>query len=530
MSKHRPLSPSRTTPVRAGGRWLRGLLAIAALAAAGTAVARTAPLFADGKVMTGFTATADGSKKVAQGTPMTLTITVTSKVTRTALVDLEIYSNATRSYQQVWDNVEFKAGTPKKLTATWNVPSDAPIGYRMAKIGVFGAGWSTFQYWNDGAMKFLVTRGSAADLASPTTTTIPTTTTLVPATPVPTTAGATTTVPTTTIAPVTTTTMVPVTTTTVASTTTTTTVPVTTTTAAPAATTTVAPPTTLAASPATNTDPPLWWEDFRTAGSLDRLVKEVHAGDPTNFVPTQFHGDHNQNCEGPTTGRALTEDHTVGTHFWWCAPGGDATKGHFMTGINTTGYVIISFAPKDDATGAAQVFPPSANRICWDQNLTDLGGRKWNQLMVISEATFLANGQTISYLNPGNPDNFSATNPQARPSGDDFTIKFLKHSLETFRGQSKVYDNFFVALNGVTDKAARYRNCVTDNGNGTITRTQDRPGGTRSETTFPGAFPAGNRVFILGDDNYNVLKSYEEGAIQYVSDPFTWHWDNLEIS
>jgi hypothetical protein len=280
----------------------------------------------------------------------------------------------------------------------------------------------------------------------------------------------------------------------------------------------------------TSTGPTLWWEDFQTASSMDRLVKEVHAGDPTNFVPRQFHGDHNQNCEGPTTGRALTEDHTVGTHFWWCAPGGDPAKGHFMTGIDTGGYVIISFSPKDDATGAAQVFPPSANRICWDQNLTDLGGRKWTQLMVISEATYLANGRTISYLNPGNPDNFSVVNPQARPSGDDFTIKFLKHTLETFSGQRKVNDNFFVALNGVTDKAARYRNCVTDNGNGTITRTQDRPGGTRSETTFPGAFPAGNRVFILGDDNYNVLKSYEEGATQFVSDPFTWHWDNLEIS
>lgn len=261
---------------------------------------------------------------------------------------------------------------------------------------------------------------------------------------------------------------------------------------------------------------------------MGRMLFDVHAGDNVNFVPQHFNGDHNELCQSPLTTRPLTEDHTVGTHVWWCAPGDDPTKGHFMTGIDTTGYVIISFTPKA-ADGGPVFFPQSANKICWDQNVTDLGGRKWTQLIVVSDDSFHAQGSNLAYLNPGNNDNFAPADPQARPLADDFSIKFLRGTAETFVGQTKTGDNFFIAANGITDKATRYRTCVRDNGEGTVTYTQARPGGTVS-ATLPGGFPAGPRAFLLGDDSYNVLKSYTEGAVQVVADPFSWHFDNLEVS
>lgn len=36
-------------------------------------------------------------------------------------------------------------------------------------------------------------------------------------------------------------------------------------------------------------------------------------------------------------------------------------------------------------------------------------------------------------------------------------------------------------------------------------------------------------MFIIQDDSYNPMKAYENDT-QYVTDPFTWHWDNIRIS
>jgi hypothetical protein len=98
------------------------------------------------------------------------------------------------------------------------------------------------------------------------------------------------------------------------------------------------------------------------------------------------------------------------------------------------------------------------------------------------------------------------------------------------RGQTKTYSDWN-GLHNITDKATRYTICVRDNGNGTVTRTQARPGGVVAVSTGPGRFPAGPRVFILEDDSYNPMKAYEdEGIPRNVPDPFTWHWDNIRIS
>ena len=54
--------------------------------------------------------------------------------------------------------------------------------------------------------------------------------------------------------------------------------------------------------------------------------------------------------------------------FWHCAPAG-ADSGHVMTAMgDIDGYTILSFARMSSSR--------DFSRVCWDVNLTDLGGRK----------------------------------------------------------------------------------------------------------------------------------------------------------
>ena len=299
----------------------------------------------------------------------------------------------------------------------------------------------------------------------------------------------------------------------------------------PAPTPAVPPPTPPATPPASlpASGEVLWSESFSSASGLDRLVKVISFGENvSNGNEMQsFNGDHDHACGSPATTRALLEDYQISTHFWYCAPGGDAAKGHFMTGINTVGYVTMSFSPKADDGVSARVFPATATQACWDQNITDLGARKWTQLVVISAARYKANGGGINYINPDFNDNGGSTSLHL--AGDDFLFNNLRNTVHYFNGQSPTFDDYSSPLHGSTDKATRYTICVKDNGNGTVTRTQARPGGTVDSVTGPGRFPAGPRVFIIQDDSYNPMKAYESDT-QYVTDPFTWHWDNIRIS
>jgi len=283
----------------------------------------------------------------------------------------------------------------------------------------------------------------------------------------------------------------------------------------------------------------VWSESFDTVESLDRLDIEVHnqigtpnkplpeAGEGGN-VPVAFNGDHSQVCQGPDTVRPLVEDHTAATHVWWCAPKGPKS-GHFMTGVNSHGYVVVAFTPRDD--DGPLLFPDTANRVCWDQNLTNLGGRKWTQLSVVSQQRFEANN-TIVFINPDNKGN-AGNSPVG--DGDDFMYSSQFNAVFFFEGRARTVENYDAVDISITDKATRYRTCITDNGDGTVTRTQARPGGRTEVFTGSGAFPAGPRLFILSDDSYNpdkfnVDKPDESPQHFGIADPYTWHWDNIEIS
>ena len=61
----------------------------------------------------------------------------------------------------------------------------------------------------------------------------------------------------------------------------------------------------------------------------------------------------------------------------------------------------------------------------------------------------------------------------------------------------------------VSDKAARYKHCVIDNGNGTLTTTIAQPNGRTVSRTVTGNIPDGDIRVQFGDDNYNPDKHFD---------------------
>jgi hypothetical protein len=275
---------------------------------------------------------------------------------------------------------------------------------------------------------------------------------------------------------------------------------------------------------------------------------------PQNGLPESsltFHGDHDMNCGPPTTSRTVT---ILGTPsaldfsqlFWHCVPGGDPAKGHLMTAVDTLGYNIAWFSPKPLFTGVS--------KVCWDQNLTTMSSRKWQQVLFVSEAdatrypagVTLANDTTtrgsggfdLGYTSPDFRQD--APNTGIFPQGG--TLAGLKMSWE-------IYDWFQdqdtwtakgVGWPGtlpqegsgpIPDKAARYKHCIENRPDNTIQVTADTPTG-QLVRTLPGQIPQHPVRVVFQDDNYDPPKdSPAAGVPNGTYDPsvLTWHWDNIYV-
>jgi hypothetical protein len=332
-------------------------------------------------------------------------------------------------------------------------------------------------------------------------------------------------------------------------TTTTTTVPETTvpeTTLPPVSTTTAVPETSSTVTtppPATTTPPPpsgtQFFEDFSTAAAFTTRFDKGWSGlDPwlwrdMPWIPSvqQWSGDHDMSCGAPTTMRDVHQTADKAEMFWYCAPGGDPAKGHVMTAANSTGYNILWFSPKPYFT--------NVSRVCWDINLTREYGKWWNVLLIpqadvewYQAHPVLDNGRQVGDLDLG----FSGPGFQApnAPTTGLFPVLGGEHiSAAKQSGGNFTYwedygftadEEFFDVVNE-TDKAARYQHCMIDNGDGTITLTQARPGGVVDTRVQPGAFPNGPVRVVFQDDMYDPPK--REG---YDPTNMTWHWDNVSIS
>jgi hypothetical protein len=232
-----------------------------------------------------------------------------------------------------------------------------------------------------------------------------------------------------------------------------------------------------------------------------------------------WHADHGMSCENPNTSNRtihLTSQQQAGeAAYYYCAPDGNQDKAHVMTTVNTEGYVTVWFSPKP-------IFR-NVTKVCWDQNITDLGGGKWTVVNFLTPAEYV--GKTdLGYTSPDFPGNGGPTSPQGPAA----------NGVKVFRGGMASYTNrqFRDGARGVTvtDKAARYKHCVIDNGNGTLTTTIAQPNGSTVSRTVTGNIPDGDIRVQFGDDSYNPDKHFDaRGAAPNSTGLYTWHWDNIQI-
>lgn len=242
-----------------------------------------------------------------------------------------------------------------------------------------------------------------------------------------------------------------------------------------------------------------FYNNFQTEVLHGALPAEIQA----------WAGDHNTSCAGPTTTRTLSVTNEADS-FYWCGANG-ADSGHVHTSMRSSGFALVSFAPN-------QAFN-NIHKICWDQTMTDLGGRRFHQVTVVPETTYQANNQRLGYVS-GN--NAIGTGAGIFIAGDTFMLEFFRGSTNTFVGQS-VSDVDFGGFTSGSDKLRRFKNCMTDNENGTISFSLERQSSTDTRT-LQGSFPNGPARVIFQDHSYNPPKDAPA-----TPDPNTTHWDNISI-
>ena len=254
-------------------------------------------------------------------------------------------------------------------------------------------------------------------------------------------------------------------------------------------------------------------------------------------IPT-YQGDHSATdpCSGPTTPRDITLSGS-GTNvsleqpFYWCAPTGPAS-GHLMTAVDTVGYNIAWFSPKDAYTGIT--------KVCWDINETELSHRKWTQVVFVDAADAVkypagtpTYPQGLGYARGGGGFDLGYTSPEfSDPNGPTTRIldgdgsqagfKTQTGSVEWWQGGDFISHNYTQLL-GITDKAARYQQCLEQQPGG-VRLTRATPTGTQT-FDIPGAqIPQDARRVVFEDDNYDPQK-----GTAYDPANLTWHWDNVQI-
>ena len=201
--------------------------------------------------------------------------------------------------------------------------------------------------------------------------------------------------------------------------------------------------------------------------------------------------------------------------FWHCAPGGDGAKGHIMTAVDTTGYNIAWFAPKPLFSNVSQV--------CWDINETLMSRRKWTQVVFVSASDavrYPAGGPTSDGGVAGGTGGFDLgyTNPDFRQDRRT-TVSSRRHTIAGFRdldGSANWFQNAqwmteFVGPTApdreqTTDKAARFKHCLTNMPNNTVRFTKDTPSTGTVTRDLPGQIPQGAVRVVFQDDNYDPIK------------------------
>jgi hypothetical protein len=283
-------------------------------------------------------------------------------------------------------------------------------------------------------------------------------------------------------------------------------------------------PVAAAAPAASNPSSLVFSEDFRNPTAYKERFDsgwsgEWNAGSMWGGNRNDWHADHGMKCENPNTSHRTihltSQQQAIEAAFYHCTPEGNEDKAHVMTSVNTEGFVTVWFSPK-------QIFR-NVNKVCWDQNITDLGGGKWTIVNFLTAAEY-AGKTDIGFTSYDFPKGGGPSSPAGAAS----------NGVKVFRGAMSSYSDGKLtgSLTGVvvTDKAARYQHCVADNGNGTLTLTMAQPNNRTATRIVRGKIPDGDIRVQFGDDSYNPDKHLNHsGAPENSTGLYTWHWDNIQV-
>jgi hypothetical protein len=235
-----------------------------------------------------------------------------------------------------------------------------------------------------------------------------------------------------------------------------------------------------------------------------------------------WRADHDMNCGGADTIRLINAGGDRSQHFWVCGPPG-VGNAHVMTSMgDVDGYSTLSMAPK-------QTFP-TIHRVCWDQNVTDQGGRQWTEVLIVP-ASKIADGD-LTHVNP----EFVGVDEWTKQH-DATTWGIMVHGqyygLNVFANGVRQVDSTYQLGRdqaGRESRSIRRQHCVTDNGNGTVTVGIDQGVNGFYQRTFSGRFPANARV-ILEQHAYTPAKDGEDCRVIGILTGCrtTWHWDNITV-
>lgn len=286
--------------------------------------------------------------------------------------------------------------------------------------------------------------------------------------------------------------------------------------------------TTSTVAPTTST-PSTFTANFSASSDLDRFEFQIHTssnGAPCSQNPNPSGGcvplapawlsEHDMACGSVATLRDITGGQTTGDNavteglVYHCPN----TTGHMMTTVDTGAVAILSFSPN-------QTFN-NVRRICWDQNVNNLGEGKWVNVHVIPEAQFQANGRVFHYVN-GQGFGLDPSEIPA-PSGA-LTITTLRGSFQAWQGNGQG-GIMLMWEGGPADMdpspAPRYRHCVEDVAGPTLRFTVARPTGITQTFDRSGTMPQGQVRVIWQDGSYNPQKHAGTGHL-------TWHWDQITV-
>ncbi|MDQ1914625.1 fibronectin type III domain-containing protein [Paenibacillus sp. GD4] len=150
-------------------RWLHSLLVWVLVV---TSVLPAATAGAAEPVTDYVTTVAASESQVQPGQAVGLTASITAAVSRSVLVDLEVFGpNGARVFQMVENGLSLTAGETKSIPFEWKLEETLPEGKYTVSIGIFKPDWGVQYAWHAGAAVITVSKAAGPSVSTSVTVT-----------------------------------------------------------------------------------------------------------------------------------------------------------------------------------------------------------------------------------------------------------------------------------------------------------------------------------------------------------------------